>query len=298
VPTDPRTVLTRAAPPPDLTVAYGEQPDQVIDVRLPARPEGLPLVIFVHGGFWRARYDRRHAGPLAADLAARGWPVAVIEYRRVGQPGGGWPGTFDDAAAAIRRAPALVDAALAGRDRPPAPGAVLAGHSAGGQLALWYAATAPPPPAGVPATVAGVLALAPVADLTGAYAANLDRGAVADLLGGGPADVPERYAEADPLARPAPPVPVFLLHGDRDAQVPVEQSRRYAAAARATGADVELRELSGVEHFGLIDPLSSAWRWVTTALRTLCRRSLSIDAGCDHGVQRRVGRDPAVGGGG
>jgi acetyl esterase/lipase len=262
VASDPRAVLTRPAPAPDASVPYGPLPEQVLDVRLPppgGRDAGRPLVVVVHGGFWRAEYDRAHVGPLATALAAHGWPVAVVEYRRTGQPGGGWPGTFDDVAAAIGRAPAAVADALADH-RPPA-GAVLLGHSAGGQLALWYAAAARP-------KVRAVVALAPVADLGRAYALGLDGGAVADLLGGGPNDVPDRYAAVDPALRPALGVPTLLLHGDRDLEVPLELSRRYAERARAAGATVTLTELPGVEHFGLIDPESTAWASVTSALRS------------------------------
>jgi acetyl esterase/lipase len=265
-------VLSRPAPPPDLTVPYGDLTEQVIDVRLPAEAGG-PLVIFLHGGFWRADWDRTHAGPLAADLAAAGFPVAVVEYRRVGQRGGGWPGTFDDVVAGIAAAPAAVDRALAARGRPPSPpGAVLLGHSAGGQLALVYAGS--PAAAGL----RGVLALAPVADLAEAYALDLDGGAVAALLGGGPADAPAHYAAADPVRRP-PRVRTVVLHGDEDVQVPVTLSRRYVAAARSVGADVTLRELPGVEHFGLIAPFSTAWPRVSAELRTLLRRSFSSAAG-------------------
>jgi acetyl esterase/lipase len=269
---DPRDVLSRPAPPPDLTVSYGDLPEQVVDVRLPAETDHPP-VIFLHGGFWRAEWDRTHAGPLAADLAAAGWPVAVVEYRRVGHAGGGWPGTFDDVAAGVAAAPAAVDRALAARGRPPSPpGAVLMGHSAGGQLALVYAGGA------AARRLRGVLALAPVADLAEAHALDLDGGAVAALLGGGPADVPAHYAAADPVGCP-PRVPTVVLHGDRDAQVPVTLSRRYATAARAVGGDVTLRELAGVEHFGLIAPFSTAWPFVTAQLQTLSRRSFDSDAG-------------------
>jgi acetyl esterase/lipase len=253
-------VLSRPAPPPDLTAAYGDLPDQVMEVWLPA-VDGRPLVIFLHGGFWRAEWDRAHARPLAAALARAGWPVALVEYRRGGRPHG-WTDTKHDVAVGVAVAPTLVDRALLAQDRPPSPpGAVLAGHSAGGQLALWYAGTAPP----ARPVPRGVLALAPVADLALAYRLNLDDGAVAALLGGGPTDVPDRYATADPVGHPAR-VPAILLHGDRDAQVPVELSRRYAAAARAAGAEVELRELAGLDHFALIDPLSAAWPAVTAAL--------------------------------
>jgi acetyl esterase/lipase len=248
---DPREVLTRPAPPPDLTIRYGADPEQVVDVRLP--PPGTPArppVVFLHGGFWMAEYDRAHVGPLAADLAARGYPVVCPEYRRVGQAGGGWPGTLDDVAAGL--------AAVAERLELRAP--VLAGHSAGGQLALWAAGRVP---------CRGVVALAPVADLGEGYRLRLDGGAVARLLGGGPEDVPDRYAAADPARLLPPPVPVVVVHGDRDEQVPVGIGRDYVAAARRAGGDARLVELAGVEHFALIDPLSPAWPAVLAAFADL-----------------------------
>jgi acetyl esterase/lipase len=274
VPIDPRAVLHRPAPLPDVTVAYGHLPDQVVDIRLPVPPADpdRPLVVVVHGGFWRAAYDRAHTAPLASDLASQGWPVATIEYRRTGTPGGGWPGTFDDVAAAIGAAPDAVSTAAVARGLPAPPGPpILLGHSAGGQLALWYAATAPE-------RVRGVLALAPVADLTEAYARDLDAGAVAELLGGGPDEVPGRYAEADPCARLPLPVPAVILHGDRDTKVPIALSRAYLAAALKSGGMATLVELAGMEHFGLIDPQSTAWPSVTSALRSIYRRSFCIDA--------------------
>lgn len=253
---DPRAVLTRSAPPPDLVLRYGDHPEHVIDVRVP--PAGRTprrLVVFVHGGFWRAAYDRTHTGPLATDLAARGWPVASIEFRRVGQSGGGWPGTFDDVTAAIGAVGRLlVDAGRAdlANDAP-----IVAGHSAGGQLALRYAETAPD-------AVGGVLALAPVCDLRMAYDRGIGDHAVAALLGGGPDEVPELYIAADPMAHPCPSAPTLLVHGTDDDRVPVELSRRYAARPGA-----RLMELPGVEHFGLIDPESAAWPSVLSALTEL-----------------------------
>jgi acetyl esterase/lipase len=258
---EPRSVLTRPAPPPDATVRYGEHPDHVADLRLPAPDRdgpARPLVVVVHGGFWRAEYDRAHTGPLAADLAARGYPVAQLEYRRTGQTGGGWPGTFDDVAAGVAALPELVaERAEIAPGRP-----VLLGHSAGGHLALWYANRPS-------ATVRGVVALAPVADLIEAYRLDLDAGAVSALLGGGPDEVAERYAAADPAPRPSCQIRRVIIHGVEDRHVPVEMSRRYVATARARGADVTLIELSKVEHFALIDPRSAAWPSVTAALRAL-----------------------------
>jgi acetyl esterase/lipase len=260
---DPRDILTRPAPGPDFTVAYGDDPEQIADVRLP--PAGGPVrapVLYVHGGFWRARWDRTHCAPLAAALAALGHPVVSVEYRRVGQPGGGWPGTFDDVATAAVEAPELVATAVAERGgvAPDMTRPVLVGHSAGGQLVLWLAARLGP------ADTRGVVALAPVADLVGAYERGLGDDAVAALLGGGPLDVPDRYAAVDPKSNTPIGVPVVVIHGDRDVPVPIAVGESFVAAATARGDDVRMVRLAGADHYAVIDPLSSAWPQVRSAI--------------------------------
>ncbi|QMU67454.1 S9 family peptidase [Streptacidiphilus sp. P02-A3a] len=251
-----REVLSRPAPPPDRTAAYGPHPDQVVDLRLPPGPAGT-LVVLVHGGFWRHEYDRGHTGPLADALARAGYAVAVPEYRRVGGPGGGWPGTFDDVSTCLE-ALGTICAARGVRPRRT----VLLGHSAGGHLALWAAARHRMPPESPwrsrwsPDRVVS-LAGCSVLDLADAW--ELDDNATADLLGGSAREVPERYALADPAALLPLAVPVTLLHGTADQQVPVAMSREYAARAERAGDSVELVELSGLDHFALIDPLSTAW---------------------------------------
>ncbi|MFG2056264.1 alpha/beta hydrolase family protein [Micromonospora sp. NPDC048930] len=267
---DPRAVLTQPSPPPDATVAYGNHPDQLADLRRPAGTgPARPLVVVVHGGFWRAEYDRGHTGPMATALAALGHPVAQLEYRRTGQPDGGWPNTLADVLAGVAALPGLAAAALPGRVAPGPP--ILVGHSAGGHLALYAAAQAP-------ASVAGVLALAPVADLAEAYRLDLDGGAVAALLGGGPADVPERYAATDPSALVPFRPRTVVVHGGLDQQVPLAISRSWVAAARAAGSPATLIELPECEHFGLISPTSAAWPEVVAALRSLHDDLPTIDA--------------------
>ena len=293
---DPRDVLTRPAPPPDHVLRYGPGPDQVADVRLPPGP-GMPgaepapvLVLLLHGGFWRAAYDRTHLGPLAAALAAENFVVCTPEFRRTGQPGGGWPGTFDDVAAAVDRLPGLVRPALPGAVGPGR--VILAGHSAGGHLALWSAgrhrlsADSPwhPMPGGAGAggvssasdvsgasgaKVAGVVALAPVSDLAACYRAGLDDDAVSALLGGGPAEQPERYAAADPARLVPLGVPVRIVHGTADDRVPFAMSRSFAELARTAGDLVELDVLAGGGHFAVIDPLSTVWPAVLAAFRAV-----------------------------
>jgi acetyl esterase/lipase len=255
---DPDDVLARPAEPPDAVVRYADHDDGIIDVFLPrsaGRPSRpAPLVVFVHGGFWRQEWDRTHVRPLAAGLVARGWVVAAPEYRRTGGAGG-WPRTADDVEAAVSVARGLIDGVAPGRIDAGAP-LVLAGHSAGGQLAIW---------AGLRlgrTVVASIVALAPVADLWLAARERLDDSATQLLLGGEPDDVPDRYNDADPfaglaahsVAESAHPS-LTLLHGTADDLVPVTMSR--AVAQRHPR--ISYVELEGVDHFALIDPLSKVF---------------------------------------
>jgi acetyl esterase/lipase len=227
-------------------------------------------VLFLHGGFWQAAYDRRHTGTLAAALAAAGFVACTPEYQRIGQPGGGWPGMFDDVAAAVDKLPGLI-AEAAG---PLEPGhLVLAGHSAGGQLAMWSAGRHRLPAgsrwhAPAPAC-SGVVALAPVSDLTACHALGLENHVVDRLIGGGPDRYPERYEAVDPARLIPLGRPMRIVHGDKDDRVPHEMSRDYTARAVDVGDLVVLDELPGCGHFELIDPLSTAWPTVLAAFQAI-----------------------------
>jgi acetyl esterase/lipase len=250
---DSSEVLDRPAEGPDIVVRYADHTDGLIEVFMPpslgrpARP--CALVVAVHGGFWRQAFDRTHLRSFAGALSRRGFVVALPEYRRVGGLGG-WPATGYDVEAALTVCPELVQAAAPGRIDPVAP-VVLTGHSAGGHLALWAGLRAGA------ARTSRIVALAPVTDLVYAADHRLGNGAASALLGGGPADVPDRYAEADVLRLLPGGVPVTILQGTDDQQVPAELNRRVAEQY----ADDRLTylELPGVEHFSLIDPLSSVF---------------------------------------
>jgi len=276
-------VLTRPARRPDQVLRYGPGPEHVADLRLPpqwaerrvAASDPGGLVLLLHGGFWRAAYDRAHLGPLAAALAAEGYVVCSPEFRRVGQPGGGWPGTFDDIAAAVDTLPGLVAAAVRatpGRAAARGTRVLLAGHSAGGHLALWAAARHRLGPgtawrlAARPG-FAGVVALAPVSDLAACHRAGLSHDAAGELLGGGPAEQPGRYAATDPASLVPLGLPVRIVHGSEDDTVPAAMSRRFTAHAQAAGDEVVLTELAGRGHFDVIDPLSPAWPEVLSVFR-------------------------------
>lgn len=267
--------MTRPASSPDLTLEYGRGNDHVVDVRLPPVAGPAPLLVVMHGGFWRTAFDRTHAGPMASDLAGRGYAVAVPEYRRVERRGDGWPATFDDIAAITDVVVELVTENV-GADRIDSDRVVLVGHSAGGHLALWAAARHRLP-AGSPwrrgqaLPVRGVIALAGVCDLALSSALHLDDDAADDLLGGPPDAYPDRYTVTNPMELVPLGVPVTLLHGTADGLVPVTMSRDYTARARQAGDVVTLQELAGHDHFALIDSLSPAWTQVTTAIDSLAR---------------------------
>jgi len=245
-------VTTRDSEPPDAVLRYAAHADGLVDVHLPPGPvRPRPLVFLVHGGFWRQEYDRCHVRPLANALAADGFVVAVPEYRRVGGQGG-WPTTVDDVDAALAVTPRLL-----AESAVPTTTTTLVGHSAGGHLALWMA--------NQPQPIDRVVALAPVGSLRKAAEFGMSSGATVDFLGGTPEQVPEVYDAADPAVRmrTRPRAEVVVLHGDADEDVPVQSCR----GLKGRFDWIDYRELPGVEHFGVIDPLSGAWPEVRRAIR-------------------------------
>jgi len=229
------------------------------DPAAPVPPGPFPVVVLLHGGFWKAMYTMRLMTALASDVMGRGWAAWNLEYRRVGSfPAGGWPATFDDVAAGIDHL-----GTLAGPYRLDLDRVVAVGHSAGGHLALWAAgrsrlpAGAPGVPVGVP--LRGAVGLGAVSDLARAAALGLGGGAVDRLLGGSPERRPERYAIADPAALVPLGVPQVLVHGADDGVVPVTMSRDYVDRAVAAGDQAVMAALPGVGHMELIDPASPAW---------------------------------------
>jgi acetyl esterase/lipase len=197
--------------------------------------------VLIHGGFWRQRYGSELEGGIARDLVARGWTVWNVEYRRLGADGG-WPTTFLDVEAAIRALPVAASRVVA------------IGHSAGGQLAVW---------AGAQGLVGAAVSQAGALDLDELSRLGTSDDVVNMLLGGTPEEVPHRYAKASPRRRLPIGVPLLLVHGERDDDVPPCVSREFAEAARAAGDDCELVVIDDEGHYEHLEPGSRCWAAVT-----------------------------------
>ncbi len=258
----------QTAVPGGQRIAYGADPLQFGELRLPEGSGPAPVVVLVHGGCWQAEYTLAHLGGAAAALAREGFAVWSIEYRRIGDPGGGWPGTFQDVARGVDHLRVLAAAS----PRLDTARVVLAGHSAGGQLALWAASRrAGGEPGGAsPLRAAGVVSLAGITDLRAYGAAPGDcSSSVYPLLGGTPAEHPERYAAVSPVERVPLGVPVRFVHGAADPIVPVAQSRALLDRMRAAGERAELVLVEGAGHFDVVAPQAEAWKAVVKAVRAV-----------------------------
>jgi len=242
--------LIAQQPKASARIAYGKDAAQFGDLYLPPGPAPHRTVIFFHGGFWRNTINLNQAANLCAALARSGAAVWNLEYRRLGDPGGNWSGISDDIIHGAEHLMSLQ--AHYGLDLTRL---VAAGHSAGGQLALWLAAQRV-------VDLRGVAALAAISDLRRAWTLQLDGGVVRELLGGTPEQIPQRYDAASPRELLPISVPQRLLHGAADTVVPFDMSQRFAKAS----GNSKLIPLPDAGHAALIDPQSSVWPTVQKAI--------------------------------
>lgn len=242
-------------PPVDQRISYGVGPFHFADLRFPNTGKPWPVVINIHGGFWRSRYDLKHAGHLCAGLAKAGVATFNIEYRRVGNPGGGWSGSLEDVREAFRFVSRQGQALGFDLDR-----LVVMGHSAGGQLAVALSAYDP--------EVKFVVSLAGVLDLHRAYDLHLSDDAVVGFLRGTPSQVPESYRQASPMELIVKARQTIITGSDDDV-VPPNFSRDYVARKKPLSEPVELIEIPGANHDDVIDPRSAAFPVITQAIEKL-----------------------------
>jgi acetyl esterase/lipase len=267
-----RDILNLPTPAADHRIAYGEHPLQFGDLRLPKGDGPHPVAVVVHGGCWLAEYNLDHISSFCDALARDGIATWSLEYRRIGDEGGGWPGTFDDVALGADYLRKLAE------DYPLDLRRVVAvGHSAGGHLVLWLGARSRLSRSSElfsenPLDLRGVVALAGVADLRRAYEEEICGDSVKRLIGGGPDEMLGRYKQASPFDLLPLGVPQRLVQGARDGIVPLSSVKPYYEAGRRAGDDVELYIREEAGHFELIAPTTAAWRVVRDTLFALLNR--------------------------
>lgn len=259
-----------AVPPADHRIQYGDDPLMFGDLRLPKGQGPHPVAVVIHGGCWRSENDIGHISHLSAALTQAGIATWTLEYRRIGDTGGGWPGTFMDVARGTDYLRTLAQQYPMDSKR-----VVLVGHSAGGHLALWLAARRNLPEKSPiyspdPIQVRGVVSLAGINDLrTFGKDAGYCNASVPLLLGGTIEEVTDRYAQSNPIELVPIGVPIRLLHGALDTIVLLQQSQDFAQKARSKGDDVQVSVIQEAAHFDLIAPFSPAWGRVEQTVLTL-----------------------------
>lgn len=260
-------IFNTQPPKADVRLPYGPDPLHFGDLRLPSGSSGPhPVVMVVHGGFWRNRYDLEFMGFFCAHLTERGYATWNIEYRRIGDDGGAWPGTFLDVARATNYLRELAPTYNLDLNRT-----VATGHSAGGHLVCWLAARSRIPAndplyTANPFPLKAVISLAGVLNLREAWELKLSNLVVQDLMDGSPDQFPERYATASPSELLPTGVPQALIHGTADKIVPYEISKHYYSKAIALGEQAKLVALPGADHFEVIDPKSKEWPIIVAEL--------------------------------
>src|SRR5262245_467275 len=239
-------------------LAYGIDQFQFGELRLPSGKEPHPAAIVIHGGFWRAKYGLEYIRPVCAALAEVGIASWNIEYRRIGNPGGGFPGTLDDVVSAGDYFTSITSRFDLDPNR-----VIAIGHSAGGHLALWLASQKK--------FLTAAISLSGVVDLRRGWELKLSNNVVGEFLSGSPNEVPDRYAFASPIELLPIGIPQRIFHGTADADVPFEISERYVQAARSRGDDATFIALPDASHYDPVDPRTKEFAQVLACAMTLLK---------------------------
>jgi len=261
---DPATVQDYMAQPQakaDARIAYGSEPAQVADLFLPKGKGPHPVVVLIHGGCYLAEYQGLpQTSGIAADLAKRGYAVWNVEYRKLGEAGAGYPGTFLDVADAVDRL--RVEALKYDFDLKRV---VAVGHSAGGHLALWAAARAKLPKASPlwradPVKIRAVVSLGGIGDLEGqrdVFAGACGPEPIPKIIG--LAERADAYADTSPAALLPTGSRTVMISGSLDHVMPPPTGVAYVERVRKAGDSAEAIALPGVSHFDVVIPTTAAW---------------------------------------
>jgi acetyl esterase/lipase len=252
----------------DDTVRYGPAPSQVAELFLPKAKGPHPVVVLLHGGCFLKAYEGfPQTSALAADLAGRGYAVWNVEYRKLGEAGAGYPGTFQDVATAVDRL-----RAEAPKHDLDLRRVVAVGHSAGGHLALWAASrgrlpAASPLRAADPLKIGAVISLAGIGDLKGqekVFALPCGDDTIARLVDAAHRANP--FADTSPAELLPTGARVVMAHGVFDAVMPPYTGRDYVLKVRKAGDAAEVVTIPGAAHFDLVIPTTPAWREIVAIL--------------------------------
>ena len=249
--------------PADYRISYGKDENQFGDLRVPSGAGPHPVVILIHGGCWKADFATlRDLAPMAEALKAEGIATWNVEYRRLSQSGSGWPGTYMDVSRSVDYLRSIATDKQLDLNR-----VIVVGHSAGGHLAMWVASR-PRLSSGSalyvkdPLPIRGVIDLAGTTDMEAfiQFEQHGCNGAVVEeMLGGKPADVPERYAQVSAIKMVPLEIPQVLIWGGDDDIAPISLGEKYTVAAKQAGDPVRLVSIPGVGHFEIASPLATTW---------------------------------------
>lgn len=229
------SVLELEKSSPSHVLNYGEDKLQFGELWLPKSPDDdykHPLLVFIHGGCWLNQYDISHTHALSTGLSNAGYAVWSIEYRRTGDLGGGWPGSFEDVKNAINYLPKLSSYPVDLRN------VALLGHSAGGHLALLAGAERK-------TSISAVIGLAAIYDIEDySLGTNSCQSATAGFMGGTVEDKPSDYDLANP-SKTALHSNTILIKGTLDTIVPASQTQ---------SSQHKIVEVQDAGHFDMIHP--------------------------------------------
>ncbi len=260
----------------DARIVYGERnPLQFADLRLPSSPPppgGYPVIVFIHGGAWLAEWSKDHTEPFAEALTAHGFAIWDLEFRRIGNRGGAYPGTFEDIADGTDYLRTVAETYPLNLDQ-----VIASGHSSGGHLALWLGGRHRLPESSPlyradPLPLAGIVSIAGVNDLE----VSLQLGNRTDVLTLVGVDSLEsaaaRFAETNPARLRPFGIPQVLMIGDRDSEWRLDMTKRDADHASASGDATKHVIVPGANHMDVIDPRSGFARGVALEAKEILQR--------------------------